>query len=220
MQSIIFDFNGTMFLDTDENVQAWSSFIHQHTGYSLTSEDFKQYINGVPDVDIVRHFIKPGLTNAEAQVYADGKEFLYRQLCLQKESLQLTPGLPEFLDYLVAEGIPHNIATGADRGNLDFYLEHLQLGKWFAPDKIVFSDGSFPGKPHPDIYLLAAARINVYMEECTVFEDAWLGVKAAQAAGAKKIIGVAAIPESKFLYQMSEVSQVITDFTCWKEICG
>ena len=48
MQSIIFDFNGTMFLDTDENVQAWSSFIHQHTGYSLTSEDFKQYINGIP----------------------------------------------------------------------------------------------------------------------------------------------------------------------------
>jgi HAD superfamily hydrolase (TIGR01509 family) len=218
MQPILFDFNGTMFLDTEENIQAWTAYIREHTGYTVTDEDFKKYINGVPDVDIIRHFFQQDFTNAEAQVYADGKEALYRQLCLQKKSLRLTPGLPEFLDYLQAEGIPHNIATGADKGNLDFYLEHLQLDKWFAPEKIIFSDGSFPGKPHPDIYVLAAERIQVPVETCLVFEDAWLGVKAARAAGVAKIIGLAAIPESKFLYTLPEVDQVIKDFTCWREL--
>lgn len=220
MQPVLFDFNGTMFLDTDENIRAWREFIYQQTGYKVTAADFKQYINGVPDVDIIRHFLNQSFTNAEAQPYADGKETLYRQFCLEKKSLQLAPGLVAFLDYLQAEGIPHNIATGADKGNLDFYLEHLHLGRWFDPEKIIFSDGSFPGKPHPDIYLLAAARIKVPIELCLVFEDAWLGVKAAAAAGVARIIGLAAIPESAFLFQMPEVDQVIADFTCWRDLVG
>ena len=84
MQPVLFDFNGTMFLDTDENIRAWREFIYQQTGYKVTAADFKQYINGVPDVDIIRHFLNQSFTNAEAQPYADGKETLYRQFCLEK----------------------------------------------------------------------------------------------------------------------------------------
>ena len=42
--------------------------------------------------------------------------------------------------------------------------------------------------------------------------------KAARAAGVAKVIGLAAIPESKFLYTLPEVDQVIKDFTCWRDL--
>lgn len=218
MTPIIFDFNGTMFLDTDKNIAAWTKLIGRETGYTLTKEDFKQQINGVPNVEIVRHFIDRDLSLAQARVYSEAKEDIYRELCLQdRENFHLTPGLPDFLEHLREQKVPINIATGADKSNIDFYLQYLNLGRWFVPEKIIYSDGSFPGKPHPDIYLLAAAALDVDIQDCWVFEDAYLGVKAAAAAGVKRILGLAAIPESAYLDKMPEVSQVIRDFTSWRE---
>ncbi len=218
MTPIIFDFNGTMFLDTDKNMAAWTQLVLQETGYTLTKEDFKQQINGVPNVEIVRHFIRQDLSLNQARVYSEAKEDIYRVLCLQdQKNFHLTPGLPDFLDHLREKKVPINIATGADKSNIDFYLKYLNLGHWFAPEKIIYSDGSFPGKPQPQIYLLAAQAIGVNIHDCWVFEDAFLGVKAAAAAGVSRIIGLAAVPESRYLYEMPEVAQVVQDFMSWRQ---
>ena len=218
MEPIIFDFNGTMFQDTVENIKAWTELIYRETGYTVSKEDFRQHINGVPDVDIIRYFLKIPGPMAKLEYYANEKEKIYRELCLRRHPLELLAGLPEFLDYLVAHQVSINIATGADKGNVNFYLKYLHLDKWFDPQKIVFSDGSFPGKPSPDIYIMAAERIGVNIKDCLVFEDAWLGVQAAKNAGAKRIIGLFTNPEGKFLYTMPGIERVITDFTCWRDL--
>jgi beta-phosphoglucomutase-like phosphatase (HAD superfamily) len=90
-------------------------------------------------------------------------------------------GLPEFLDYLVAHKIPINIATGADKGNVNFYLKYLHLDKWFDPQKDNFFRWFFSQvNPVRTIYIMAAERIGVNIKDCLVFEDAWLGVQAAK----------------------------------------
>lgn len=219
MQPVIFDFNGTMFLDTAQNEIAWRQIMREGAGLELTADDFKNFLHGSPDVEIVKHYINPHMSMDEARSWANRKEKLYRQLCREdKSNLKLTAGLPAYLDSLKERQIPHNIATGADRDNLDFYLDQLNLARWFDPDKIVFSDGSFKGKPAPDIYLLAAEKIGVNVHDCLVFEDAYLGVKSAAAAGVKRIIGLCAIPANEFLYNMPEVEKVISDFTGWKTL--
>ena len=218
MQPVIFDFNGTMFLDTDKNEKAWRQLMQEVAGIELTADDFKNYLHGSPDVEIVKHFINPAMSLTEARRLSCQKEELYRKLCLaDKAHLKLTDGLPDYLDYLVAHNIPHNIATGADLDNLEFYLQYLNLAHWFNPEKIIFSDGSFTGKPAPDIYLLAAKKINIEITDCLIFEDAYLGVKAAAAAGVRKIIGLCAIPENNFLKTMPEVAETITNFINWKK---
>ena len=45
--------------------------------------------------------------------------------------------------------------------NVDFYIKEFNLAEWFDIDKIVYSDGKIPGKPAPDIFLIAAKRLNL-----------------------------------------------------------
>lgn len=219
MQPVLFDFNGTMFLDTDKNEYAWKRMILEATGYELTAADFKEYVHGRPNEYTIRYYIGQDLTEEQVAAYSQQKEVFYRASCLADPAhLQLTEGLPEFLDYLAVQGVPHNIATSADRSNVDFYWEHLGLGKWFDLKTIVYQDGSFKGKPAPDIYFLAAKRLGVDIKTCWVFEDAYMGVLSAHNAQVAKIIGVAAIPANDFLYDLPQVTQVIKDFTCWREL--
>jgi beta-phosphoglucomutase-like phosphatase (HAD superfamily) len=71
-----------------------------------------------------------------------------------------------------------------------FYFDHLNLGKWFAVDKVIYDNGSFKGKPAPDIFLHAAEMIKVPIRECALFEDSVAGLKAAMNAGAAKLFYV------------------------------
>ena len=212
MRNIIFDFNGTMFQDTDKNIKAWSEFLRRHCGRYPTMEEFTKYINGSPNPTIICHFLG-NMPLEETWKYAEEKEEIYRELCLaDRERLVLTEGLETFLDWLCRHEVPINIATGADPGNLAFYRKHLGLDRWFDPEKIVVSDGTFPGKPAPDIYRIAAERIGVDLAETIVIEDAMLGVRSAKAAGADDIVGLCAIEESGYLRTMPEVGTVIENF--------
>jgi beta-phosphoglucomutase-like phosphatase (HAD superfamily) len=87
------------------------------------------------------------------------------------------------LDYLVARGIPRTIATASEKPNLDFFVEHLSLGRWFDPQLMVYDDGEMPGKPAPDMYLNAAGRLGLKPGRCVVVEDSLAGIAAARAAG-------------------------------------
>ena len=50
---------------------------------------------------------------------------------------------------------------------------------------VVAADDVQHGKPAPDTFLLAARHMNVPADQCLVFEDAELGIQAAEAAGMK-----------------------------------
>jgi HAD superfamily hydrolase (TIGR01509 family) len=58
-------------------------------------------------------------------------------------------------------------------------------------DNIVSATMVARGKPHPDIFLLAAERMEVAPQECLVFEDSVAGVQGAVAAG-MTVIGICA----------------------------
>ena len=87
------------------------------------------------------------------------------------------------------------------------------MGKWFDINKVVYTDGSFKGKPEPDIFLKAAKNINVDIKNCAVFEDAILGIEAAKRANASKIIAVSSTLDTNKLSSIDGVSYVIKDFT-------
>ena len=55
--------------------------------------------------------------------------------------------------------IPYAVATSSHRPNVDFDFKTLHLERWFSHENFIYHDGTFPGKPAPDIYLRAAARI-------------------------------------------------------------
>jgi mannitol-1-/sugar-/sorbitol-6-phosphatase len=68
-------------------------------------------------------------------------------------------------------------------------LARLQAAGLCAPAVLITAESVVHGKPDPEPYLLAAARLGVAPSDCTVFEDAPAGVQAGKAAG-MRVVGV------------------------------
>ena len=100
-----------------------------------------------------RYLLRKPLTQEQVWELIERKETIYRELCLQdEERFRLAPGAAELLDWLCEHGIPHTIATASEIRNVRFFREHFGLDRWFDPRRIVYDDGTFSGKPAPDIY--------------------------------------------------------------------
>ncbi|MCD8323921.1 MAG: HAD family phosphatase [Clostridiales bacterium] len=211
MQGIIFDFNGTMFFDEDFQVKAWKQFIGEKTGRDISDQEFQDHIHGRPSEVILNYFLSRPVSRAETERLEEEKEQIYRNLCLNSDVFHLAEGLPQFLDKMTERGVPMAIATASGRNNVEFFFEHFQLEKWFDIDRVVYNDGTFPGKPEPDIYLRAAEKLNLDIGDCVVFEDAKSGITAAVRAHAHKVIGVESMEARDTLLQWG-ADDTIRDF--------
>lgn len=75
------------------------------------------------------------------------------------------------------------VASGADRFKVEMMLRKVGLHEFF--DGRIFSGHEMPrSKPHPDVYLAAAAHLQVAPARCLVVEDTTVGIAAGVAAGA------------------------------------
>lgn len=221
MHSVIFDFNGTLFQDSEKHMAAWHVFADRY-GKRVTREELEKFFLGRANAFILRRMFGEGVSEAEIARMAQEKEGIYRELCVaDPANCHLVAGAEEFLDYLHAAGVHFTIATGSECSNVDFYFRIFGLSRWFDREEIVLDDGTFPGKPEPDGFLLAAKRLRAAPGECIVFEDSYSGVQAARAAG---VAGIALIGEKapeRDEKNRAPVLSVTKDFTemirIWKE---
>lgn len=221
MHSVIFDFNGTLFQDSEKHMAAWHAFADRY-GKRVTREELEKFFLGRANAFILRRMFGEGVSEAEIARMAQEKEGIYRELCVaDPANCHLVAGAEEFLDYLHAAGVHFTIATGSECSNVDFYFRIFGLSRWFDREEIVLDDGTFPGKPEPDGFLLAAKRLRAAPGECIVFEDSYSGVQAARAAG---VAGIALIGEKapeRDEKNRVPVLSVTKDFTemirIWKE---
>ena len=213
-KGIIFDYNGTLFFDSKKHYDAWKLFSKQLRGYEFSDDEMRNHMFGRTNEDIISYAIGKKPDRELCQKLAKEKESLYRQMCLKdRENFHFAPYATDFLDFLCKKNIPHTIATMSEKDNVDFYIKEMNLPKWFDVSKIVYDDGTIPGKPAPDIYLKAAKNLNLLPEQCIVVEDAVSGIKAAKNAGIGYIVAIASL-ESKELYKnMSEVNEIISDYS-------
>ena len=117
------------------------------------------------------------------------------------------PGVRQLLAGLAAE-IPLAIASGALHGEIEAILHAGGLLPVFHA--IVGADDVSRGKPHPEPYLTAMARLETHAprlrpEECLVFEDSMPGIAAARAAG----MIVVAVTNSYPAAQLSAANRVV-----------
>lgn len=212
MKGIIFDFNGTLFWDSEIQENAWKTFGTKLSGRNITDEEFNTYFHGRTNKDTLEYLTERVLTDKEVNELAQQKESIYRDLCKSDlNKFKLAPGVERYLDYLKENNIPFTIATASEINNVNFFIKEFQLDKWFDIIKIVYDDGTFRGKPEPDIYLKASEALNIQPDNCIVFEDALSGVQSAQRAGVKEIIAV--VPEGrKNIFENQPDLKIISTF--------
>ena len=105
---------------------------------------------------------------------------------IARDGLPLKPGAAEMLRHVKAAGLPLAVATSTQRDRAREHLEHAT----FLPllDALVTRDDVVNAKPHPEPYLLAAARLGVNPADCLALEDSHTGVRSAAAAGMKVVM--------------------------------
>jgi HAD superfamily hydrolase (TIGR01509 family) len=106
---------------------------------------------------------------------------------LRKE-VTFQPGAFELLQALLKEEVPCALVSASYRVMIDAVLSHLPPALF---DVIVAGDEVTNGKPHPEPYLTAMAKLGVDPAQCVVIEDSLTGTQAGTAAGAY----VVAVPQ-------------------------
>lgn len=125
MKGVIFDFNGTMLFDEEFQNKAWKTFIEQKIGRDISNNEFQEYVHGRNADTTLPYFLQRNLTKQEIMELEEEKELIYRELCIGSKGFKLADGLPQFLDDLIARGIPRTIATASALGNVKFFLKIL-----------------------------------------------------------------------------------------------
>lgn len=218
-KTIIFDFNGTLIFDTPLHARAWDVFMPPLLGRRLTQEELDRYVIGQPNDMIFRRFLGEDISPDRIARLSYDKEAEYRRQCVaDPATFHLVDGAVEFLDYLKDEGYTMTIATGSQWENLAFYLEQFGLARWFSPDDIIYDDGTYPGKPAPDIYRLTMERLGVKPADCIVFEDSLSGVESAHAAGIDTVIALRPDGDAHFYDRVGGVTRVMRDFMGYRTL--
>jgi HAD superfamily hydrolase (TIGR01509 family) len=112
-----------------------------------------------------------------------------------KMGLPLKNGAVELLDALQEAQCPMAIVTSSSRRTADHYLTLAGIRARF--ETILTRDDVARGKPSPDLFLLAAARLGVKPQSCLAVEDSNPGVTAAHAAGAITIMVPDIVPPTE-----------------------
>lgn len=186
LKGVIFDFNGTLFWDTDLHNKAWDVYL-QALNVKLTNKEKDEHIHGRSGKDIFEFLLGEPLTVRKIMELTEAKEAIYRSEC-EKQDVALAPGAADLLQYLIDEHIPFGIATASCKSNVDYFYEKFQLHKYLTPNAIVFDDGQLRGKPFPDMFLRAMQLLKLKAEHTICFEDSNSGIQAAENAGFGKII--------------------------------
>jgi HAD superfamily hydrolase (TIGR01509 family) len=212
--AVIFDFNGVLLWDSELHEAAWNHIALSRRGRLLTEDELSRSVHGRTNRQVLEYVMGHALSDAEALTLADEKEAIYRRRCLDLgEGFRLSPGAADLLQALRERRVPYTIATSSGRENLEFFITHLDLESWFDCSLIVFDDGTFPGKPAPDIYVKAAARLAVAVERCAVIEDALSGIAAAREAGIGRIVALGPPDKWDTLRALPGVSRVVSSLT-------
>lgn len=212
IQGVIFDFNGTMVFDSAIHRAVWHDFIAERLGITVTDEQIDHTMLGRDNMHIVRQYFGEMPEDENIRIGKE-KEAEYRRRCrLHPEIFKLVDGVVPFLDHLKKRGIPMTIATGSDYENVLFYFEYFRLDRWFDFSRIVYDDCSFPGKPAPDVYLLAADRLGLDPAGCLVFEDSFSGIRAAHNAGIGHIAALSQTSPAPDYECSGGVDAVLYDF--------
>lgn len=181
IRAVVFDFDGLM-LNTEDAFEVAGQQLLTRRGLVMTDTIRRSMLGRRPVDAFVALKTHTGITDAIEDLMKE-TEILFDEAA--RDLLRLMPGLPEVLAEVDRRNLPRAVATSSPREYLHNLLTRFDLIHRF-PVTLTAEDVTH-GKPHPEIYLAAADRLNVAPQEMLVLEDSETGTRAAAAAGARVV---------------------------------
>jgi HAD superfamily hydrolase (TIGR01509 family) len=177
-KAVIWDLDGTLIDSAEWHWLSWQEILHAED-YPITHEEFLRGFGRRND-EILTEYFGADADPARLADIADRKEARYRDY-VEQHGVIVLPGVEDWLGFLGEEGWRLAVATSAPRENLGIILDVSGLALAF--DAVVAREDVQVGKPDPEVFLKAAAALEVEPIRCIVVEDAAAGVQGAHAAG-------------------------------------
>ncbi len=196
----IFDWDGVIIDSGKLHAQSWQ-LLAAELGRTIAAGSFLRGF-GMKSSRIIQEIHQWADEPAEVASLTNRKEALYRQLVAQSDIAPL-PGVVEWLQRLREAGVPCAVASSTHRANIEAVLHRLGLEEAFR--EIISAEDVVHGKPNPEVFEKAAARLGLPPARAVVFEDAHVGIEAAHAAGMK----VVAVATTHPLEQLREADLVV-----------
>ncbi|MFM9961165.1 MAG: HAD family hydrolase [Planctomycetaceae bacterium] len=178
IKAVAFDLDGLMFNTEDIFHEAGVELMRRH-GCEMTDELFTLIMGRRAEEGYPLLVEAAGLNVDPMKLWRESHDLFLNML---DELIEPMPGLFELLDHIERSGLPKGVATSSDSKYLRRILTRFELLDRFQ--MTLTAEDVTNGKPHPEIYLKAAARLGVDSHEMLVLEDSHNGTKAAAAAGA------------------------------------
>lgn len=173
--AVLFDMDGVLIRSREAIASAWGS-VAREQGVALDADCLRDHVHGRPGgytLDYLFGHLPPERRRALKQ-QVDTLE--------ERADCPLLPGVADFLRQLRRLDVPLALVTSSWPARIEHVLRQHDLQTAFRT--LVSRDDVAHGKPAPDGYRLAAARLGLPAARCLVFEDSLSGVQAACAAGA------------------------------------
>ncbi|PIF48134.1 sugar-phosphatase [Pseudomonas sp. 29] len=172
--AFLFDMDGTVLNSIAAAERIWAAWAVRH---GVDVETFLPTIHGARAIDTITRLNLPGV-DAEAQA-----AFITEAEIEDVEGIVEIPGAAKFLNSLPKDRWA--MVTSAPR---DLALRRMAAAGIPTPAVMITAEDVQAGKPDPAGYLLAAKRLGLEPRDCLIFEDATVGIQAAEAAGAALMI--------------------------------
>lgn len=172
----IFDLDGVIVNTVPLHFKAWQRMFEEY-GHKFTMDDYLAKVDGRPRLEGAAAILTE-LNSDEIEKAGTKKQGYYLEL-LDAEPVEIFASSVKLIREL--KEIDVKLAGASSSKNAVRILKKINLYGLF--DANVSGADFEKGKPDPEIFLTAAARMGVKPHECVVFEDAKSGVEAALAGG-------------------------------------
>lgn len=188
LQAIIFDFDGVIADSEPLHLRAYQQVLGQN-GIQLTREEYYARYLGFDDASLFRELARDrgfSITDDQVDGWIEAKSGVVERLLTG--GAVLFPSAAACIRSLAAH-FPMAIASGALEPEIELVLDHTGLAHCFKA--IASASDGVRGKPAPDLYLLALAKLRGFVEVdavgCVAVEDSRWGLEAAKTAGLRTV---------------------------------
>ncbi len=202
LRAVVFDMDGVL-IDSEPIIRAAAQLAAIELDHEVT-DDFYASVIGLPGMQVERAFMQEFGAEFPLADYRQRFERRYHEQ-IKSRGLAAKPGISDLLDMLTERGVPIAVATSTRAGNAQSAL--AAAGLLSRLPVCVTGDQVQHGKPAPEIFLTAAARLGVPAHHCIAVEDSEVGARAAVAAGMCTLLVPDLKPPSSELAAM--VSEVL-----------
>ena len=212
IQAIIFDMDGVL-VDSEPVITKAARLALAEYGIAAQDADFHpftgmgedRFIGGVAEKYGVAYQLE--MKRRTYEIY----------LQIVDREIGIYPGIPALLQALRARGLKTAVASSADAVKVRANLPAAGI-ETVLFDVLCSGEDVIHKKPAPDIFLLAAGRLEVPPEACVVIEDALSGIQAAKAAGMHCVAIATSFPSERLLAAGADaVLEQTRDLEFWSE---